>query len=106
MGSLMTENKAAWNELKRVAWVRTGALGDLVVGLASLYEMQEFFPRAEVTVVKRRIQRPVAPIGQRHDHMLRQKRRAGDLPRDTAASGPVDDEEPFASCRQYSIAHE
>lgn len=47
----MEENIAAWKGLERVAWLRTGALGDLVVGTASLAEMPRFFPRARVTVI-------------------------------------------------------
>lgn len=48
---LATENKAKWSAIDRAAWVRVGALGDLLVGLASLMEMHEFFPTAKITVV-------------------------------------------------------
>jgi ADP-heptose:LPS heptosyltransferase len=51
MPSRLNENCAAWSSLGRVAWLRSGALGDLVVGLASLAEMPRFFPGAKVTVI-------------------------------------------------------
>lgn len=44
-----------WRELKRVAWVRPGALGDLLVGLAALSETANAFPEARVTVVGPRL---------------------------------------------------
>lgn len=44
-----------WRELKRVVWIRTGALGDLFVGLAALAEMANAFPQARVTVVGPRL---------------------------------------------------
>jgi len=54
--SLMTDNKAKWaGTIKRAAWIRVGALGDLLVGLASLAEMHEFFPAARVMVVGPRL---------------------------------------------------
>lgn len=37
--------------MRRVAWIRTGALGDLLVGSAGLFEALQMFPEAEVTVV-------------------------------------------------------
>lgn len=51
MASAQGEVPAPWKSLKRVAWIRTGALGDLVVGLAALSEMSTFFPMARLTVV-------------------------------------------------------
>jgi ADP-heptose:LPS heptosyltransferase len=48
---LASENKAKWSTIEKAAWVRVGALGDLLVGLASLQEMHEFFPKAKITVV-------------------------------------------------------
>lgn len=44
-----------WRELKRVAWIRTGALGDLLVGLAALAETANAFPEARITVVGPRL---------------------------------------------------
>lgn len=49
--SLMQENKNTWQGIETVAWVRTGALGDLLVGLASLVEAQKSFPNAKFSVV-------------------------------------------------------
>jgi ADP-heptose:LPS heptosyltransferase len=49
--SLKTENLQAWNALEKVAFVRVGALGDLVVGLAALWEMVNLFPKAFITLV-------------------------------------------------------
>lgn len=37
--------------MQRVGWIRTGALGDLLVGLASLKETLELWPEAKVTVI-------------------------------------------------------
>ena len=51
LASRLDENCAAWKSQSKVAWLRSGALGDLVVGLASLAEMPRFFPRAKVTVI-------------------------------------------------------
>ena len=51
LASRLTENCAAWSQLTKVAWLRSGALGDLVVGLASLAEMPRFFPDAKITVI-------------------------------------------------------
>lgn len=38
------------NQKSRIVWVRTGALGDLLVGLASLQEVIWKWPHAEITV--------------------------------------------------------
>lgn len=51
MASQSFENQAAWKQVSRMAWIRVGALGDLLVGLASLCEMPTFFPNARVTVI-------------------------------------------------------
>lgn len=48
---LMRANQESWKNLAKVAWLRVGALGDLLVGMASLAEMHEFFPQAQVTVI-------------------------------------------------------
>ncbi|MES2857028.1 MAG: glycosyltransferase family 9 protein, partial [Bdellovibrionota bacterium] len=48
---MISDNKAKWASCQRAAWIRVGALGDLLVGLASLQEMHEFFPAAQVLVV-------------------------------------------------------
>lgn len=39
------------HRFQRVAWIRTGALGDLVVGLAALVETAAFFPNARLTII-------------------------------------------------------
>lgn len=44
-----------WKELNRVAWIRPGALGDLLVGLAALSETANAFPKARVTVIGPRL---------------------------------------------------
>lgn len=41
--------------MQRVGWIRTGALGDLLVGLASLKETLELWPEAKVTVIGPRL---------------------------------------------------
>lgn len=41
--------------MQRVGWIRTGALGDLLVGLASLKETLELWQEAKVTVVGPRL---------------------------------------------------
>lgn len=51
MKSRLEANIADWKGLTKVAWLRSGALGDLVVGAASLAEMARFFPHARVTVI-------------------------------------------------------
>ena len=48
---LMEDNRKTWAQLKRIAWIRVGALGDMVVGLASLAEMPRFFPGAKIVLV-------------------------------------------------------
>ena len=47
----LSANPRDWGRLERVAWIRAGALGDLVVGLAALAELPNFFPKARITVV-------------------------------------------------------
>lgn len=42
---------AGLRKTSRVAWIRTGALGDLLVGLAALAEIPTLFPEARVSVV-------------------------------------------------------
>ena len=49
--SLTGENVKRWAELKRVAWIRVGALGDLLVGMAALVETHSLFPKAKLTIV-------------------------------------------------------
>lgn len=49
--TLMQENKDSWKNVESVAWIRVGALGDLLVGMAALAETHKFFPNAKVTVV-------------------------------------------------------
>lgn len=44
-------DRTNWVAVKRVAWIRSGAIGDLLVGLASLVEVHSYFPNARVTVV-------------------------------------------------------
>jgi ADP-heptose:LPS heptosyltransferase len=49
--SRLQANISAWKTQKKVAWLRSGAIGDLIVGLASLAEMPRFFPEAKITVI-------------------------------------------------------
>lgn len=51
IASRCEDNRQAWSGLRKVAWLRSGALGDLVVGLASLVELPRFFPEGRVTVI-------------------------------------------------------
>lgn len=44
-------HREEWKGIQRVAWIRPGALGDLVVGLASLVETHHAFPNAKITIV-------------------------------------------------------
>jgi len=44
-------NRKSWSDLKKVAFVRGGAVGDVTVGLAALREMKNFFPSAKITVI-------------------------------------------------------
>jgi ADP-heptose:LPS heptosyltransferase len=46
-----SSQKPSPNSPQKVAWIRVGALGDLLVGLASLVETHERFPQAKITVV-------------------------------------------------------
>ena len=45
------KGRQSWGELKHVAAVRVGALGDSVVGLSAFRELKHFFPKAKFTVV-------------------------------------------------------
>lgn len=45
--------------VQKVAWVRVGALGDLLVGLASLVETHEAFPHARVAVIGPKLWREI-----------------------------------------------
>lgn len=51
----MQQNQRQWEQssinVKTAAWIRVGALGDLLVGLASLVETHKLFPHAELYVV-------------------------------------------------------
>jgi ADP-heptose:LPS heptosyltransferase len=47
---LVASDAAQAMTVDRVAWIRVGALGDLLVAMACLKEMENFFPKAKVTV--------------------------------------------------------
>ena len=57
---------------------------------------------AEVAVVERGVNGPVARVGQRHRHVVPQERRAGDLPTRAVA---LDREQSFASSNEKSREH-
>ena len=47
--------RSEWAGVKNLAWIRSGALGDLLVGMAALVESAELFPSAAITVVGPRL---------------------------------------------------
>lgn len=48
-------NQTSASTYETVAWIRVGALGDLLVGLAALHETHALFPKARITVVGPRL---------------------------------------------------
>lgn len=47
---LIASDAAQLGAVARVAWIRVGALGDLLVAMACLKETSNFFPKAKITV--------------------------------------------------------